>query len=153
MVPTPLLSLPPTSSVYVLYMLGIRNCSTPALYLVVCCQKADKVFIPACLKIVCRFRTHYMQLMVSTQYICTQNDTSPFGGLCSYGIDWSGPVAEDDDTVVVPELPDLLSTVQLQHLNTILEDMANNNSSDEECSWIEQYLESRSYIERCVFTE
>ena len=70
-----------------------------------------------------------------------------------YGIDWSGPVAEDDNTVVVPELPDLLSTVQLQHLNTILEDMANNNSSDKECSWIEQYLESHSYIERCVFTE
>ena len=97
-----------------------------------------------------------MQLVVSTQYICTQNDLVLLfhqEDYADYGIDWSGPVAEDDDTVVVPELPDLLSTVQLQHLNTILEDMANNNSSDEECSWIEQYLESRSYIERCVFTE
>ena len=55
--------------------------------------------------------------------------------------------------IVVPELPDLLSTVQLQHLSTILEHMANTNSSDEECSWIEQYLESSSYIECCVLTE
>ena len=93
---------------------------------------------------------------MSTQYICTQNDLVLLfhqEDYADYGIDWSGPVAEDDDTVVVPELPDLLSTVQLQHLNTILEDMANNNSSDKECSCIEQYLESRSYIERCVFTE
>ena len=68
-----------------------------------------------------------------------------------YGIDWSGPVAEDDNTVV-PELPSLLSTVQLQHLSTILEHMA-NNSSDGECLWIEQYLESRCYTLDAVYLQ
>ena len=98
-----------------------------------------------------------MQLLVSTQYIHTQNDVVLLfhqEDYADYGIDWSGPVAEDDNTVVVPELPSLLSTVQLQHLSTILEHMANNSSDhDEECLWIEQYLESRCYIEHCVLTE
>ena len=71
--------------------------------------------------------------------ICLQNQDC--------GIDWDGPVSIDDDndTVTVPNLPDLISQEQQWLLKEEL-----NGHLDEKFG-VEHYVMSRAFVSSCHF--
>ena len=63
----------------------------------------------------------------------------------SFGIDWEGPIALDDEsTVTVEELEDVLSDAQKQHLKGLLAPLSGSAFSQE--SMLAQFLLAKSYV-------
>ena len=63
----------------------------------------------------------------------------------SFGVDWEGPIPLDDDnTVTVEELEDLLSDTQKQHLKESLAPLSGSTFSQE--SMLAQFLLAKSYV-------
>ena len=61
------------------------------------------------------------------------------------GVDWEGPIPLDDDnTVTVEELEDLLSDTQKQHLKESLAPLLGSIFSQE--SMLAQFLLAKSYV-------
>ena len=63
----------------------------------------------------------------------------------SFGVDWEGLIPLDDDnTVTVEELEDLLSDTQKQHLKESLAPLLGSTFSQE--SMMAQFLLAKSYV-------
>lgn len=63
----------------------------------------------------------------------------------TFGVDWEGPVPLDDDsTVTVEELQDILSDAQKQQLKGMLSPLSTSAFSEE--GMLAQYLLAKSFV-------
>ena len=62
-----------------------------------------------------------------------------------YGIDWTGPVPSDEEnTVVVPELPPILSDDDAVALQCLINSVVEASPED---TWKSQYIIARTFVE------
>jgi len=66
----------------------------------------------------------------------------------TYGIDWGGPIALDDDatTVTVAELPQLLNDDERAILETHIQELSNGDSVPTEECMLKQYTLAKLFI-------
>ena len=65
-----------------------------------------------------------------------------------YGVDWEGPVPiDDEDTVTVEELADMLSDIQKDELRGQLDALDSHSSS--QLDMLRHYTVAKSYVHDC----